>query len=242
MSLLNNWKITLTASEKFNITLIFLFVVIVTFMSIFKLDVTIQSSGVVVPQGHSSTFDTMVTGKVTKVNFQEGDTVKAGDVIVELDPGVGYEKYQVITNVDGKIQNLYYKNPGGVIKQGQNVVTIIPTDGVCIVEAKLLLKDRGYVKIGQKVKIKLNNIDSMNYAPINGEIISISPDAVQSQQGNYYVIDVVLEKQQFVSGSNTYDLYPGIDVVAHILTGERSVLNYLASPILSDVGNALQEK
>jgi len=179
---------------------------------------------------------------VTKVNFQEGDTVKAGDVIVELDPGVGYEKYQVITNVDGKIQNLYYKNPGGVIKQGQNVVTIIPTDGVCIVEAKLLLKDRGYVKIGQKVKIKLNNIDSMNYAPINGEIISISPDAVQSQQGNYYVVDIVLEKQQFVSGSNTYDLYPGIDVVAHILTGERSVLNYLASPIMSDIGNALQEK
>ena len=84
MNLLKNWKSTLTASEKFNITLIFLFVVIVTFLSTFKLDVTIQSSGVVVPQGHASTFDTMVTGKVTKVNFQEGDTVKAGDVIVCL--------------------------------------------------------------------------------------------------------------------------------------------------------------
>ena len=242
MNRLKNYISSFTASERFNLSLITLFVVIVLFLSLFKLDVTVQSNGVVVPQGHSSTFDTMVTGKVTKVNFQEGDTVKAGDVIVELDPGVGYEKYQVITNVDGKIQNLYYKNSGGVIKQGQNVVTIVPTDGQCIVEAKLMLKDRGYIKIGQKVKIKLNNIDSMNYAPINGEIISISPDAVQSQQGNYYMIDVALEKQQFVSGSNTYDLYPGIDVIAHILTGERSVLNYLASPIMSDIGNALQEQ
>ena len=135
MNRLKNYISSFTASERFNLSLITLFVVFVLFLSLFKLDVTVQSSGVVVPQGHSSTFDTMVTGKVTKVNFQEGDTVKAGDVIVELDPGVGYEKYQVITNVAGKIQNLYYKNPGGVIKQGQNVVTIIPTDGVCIVEA-----------------------------------------------------------------------------------------------------------
>ena len=53
-----------------------------------------------------------------------------------------------------------------LIQQGQNVVTIIQQTVcvcVCIVEAKLLLKDRGYVKVGQKVKIKLNNIDSMNY-------------------------------------------------------------------------------
>ena len=76
-----------------------------------------------------------------------------------------------------------------------------PRRCVCIVEAKLLLKDRGYVKVGQKVKIKLNNIDSMNYAPINGEIVSISLMLCRVQTGNYYVIDVAPEKQQFVSRS-----------------------------------------
>ena len=54
---------------------------------------------------------------------------------------------------------------------------------------------------------------------------------MQSQTGNYYVIDVSPEKQQFVIQLQTHMIYiPELDVIPHILTGERSVLNYLASP------------
>lgn len=237
-----NYINSLTLSERFNIILIKLFVLIVIFMAVFKLDITIQANGRVIPQGNTTTVDSMVTGQIESVNFKEGDTVKKGDEIVILNPGVGYEKYKVKAPVDGKIQNLYYKNPGGVIKQGQNVVIIVPVDGECIVEAKLMLKDRGYVQVGQTANIKLNNADAMLYGPIQGVIESVSPDAVQSKDGNYFLVRVKLNKQRFESGSSTYELYPGIDVQTYILTGKRSVLDYVLSPISNGLTSALQEK
>lgn len=242
MNRLKNYINSFTVSERFNIALIKLFVIAVIFMAVFQLDITIQANGRVIPQGNITSVDSMVTGQIEAVNFKEGDTVKKDEVIVVLNPGVGYEKYNVKAPVDGKIQNLYYKNPGGVIKQGQNVVIIVPTNSENIVEAKLMLKDRGYVQTGQTVSVKLNNADAMLYGPIQGVIESVSPDAVQSQQGNYFLVRIKLNKQRFESGSSTYELYPGIDVQAYILTGKRSVLNYLLTPISNGLNSALQEK
>ncbi len=211
-------------------------------MSYSKVDVTTQATGTVIPESNSTTIDTMVDGQIDLVNVKQGDIVKEGDVILIINPGVGYEPYSVIANVKGRIQTLHYKNPGSVVKKGEPILTIVPEDQKLIVLGKLFVKDRGYVKVGQASKVKLANQDQLKFGPIDAKIVSISPDAVQSQQGSYYEIELELTEQKFSAGKIEYLLVPGIQVQIFILTGDRTVLSYITTPFHNGIGQALQER
>ena len=82
----------------------------------------------------------------------------------------------------------------------------------------------------------------MKFGPIDAKILSISPDAVQSQEGSYYEIELELAEQQFTAGNIEYVLVPGIQVQIFILTGERTVLSYVTTPFHNGMGQALQER
>ena len=211
-------------------------------MACSKVDVTTQATGIVITESNSTTIDTMVDGQIDQVNFKQGDIVKEGDVILVINPGVGYEPYNIIANVKGRIQSLNYKNPGAVVKKGEPILTIVPQDQTLVVLGKLFVKDRGYVAVGQSSKIKLANQDQLKFGPIDAKIMSISPDAVQSQEGSYYEIELELAEQQFTAGNIEYVLVPGIQVQVFILTGERTVLSYITTPFHNGIGQALQER
>lgn len=236
------FQISSNSSSKFFVVLFVLFASVFTWMFYSKLDVTTQATGIVIPESNSTTIDTMVDGQIDQVKVKQGDIVTVGDIILVINPGVGYEPYNIIANVKGRIQVLNYKNPGAVVKKGEPILTIVPEDQQLVVLGKLFVKDRGYVKAGQSAKIKLANQDQLRFGPIDAKIISISPDAVQSQQGAYYEIELKLEKQKFTSGKNEYNLVPGIQVQIYILTGERTVLSYITTPFHNSVGQALQER
>ena len=211
-------------------------------MACSKVDVTTQATGIVITESNSTTIDTMVDGQIDQVNFKQGDIVNEGDVILVINPGVGYEPYNIIANVKGRIQSLNYKNPGAVVKKGEPILTIVPQDQTLVVLGKLFVKDRGYVAVGQPSKIKLANQDQLKFGPIDAKIMSISPDAVQSQEGSYYEIELELAEQQFTAGNIEYVLVPGIQVQIFILTGERTVLSYITTPFHNGIGQALQER
>ena len=211
-------------------------------MACSKVDVTTQATGIVITESNSTTIDTMVDGQIEQVNFKQDDIVNEGDVILVINPGVGYEPYNIIANVKGRIQSLNYKNPGAVVKKGEPILTIVPQDQTLVVLGKLFVKDRGYVAVGQPSKIKLANQDQLKFGPIDAKIMSISPDAVQSQEGSYYEIELELAEQQFTAGNIEYVLVPGIQVQIFILTGERTVLSYITTPFHNGIGQALQER
>ncbi len=230
------------SSSKFFLGITTLFVTFIVWMWFAKVDITTQAIGYVVPESNFTSIDTMVDGQVVEVNVKQGDLVKKNDVILIINPGVGYEPYNVTANIDGRIQTLHFKNPGAVVKKGETILLIVPVDQKLIVSGKLFVKDRGYVKVGQSAKIKLANQDQLTFGPIDATIISISPDAVQSERGTWYEIELELEQQKFTSGSIDYTLVPGIQVQIFILTGERTVLSYVTTPFHNSVGQALQER
>ena len=207
-----------------------------------RVDITTQAIGYVVPESNFTSIDTMVDGQVIEVKVKQGDPVNKGDVILVINPGVGYEPYNVIANIDGRIQTLNYRNPGAVVKKGETIVLLVPADQKLIVSGKLFVKDRGYVKVGQSAKIKLANQDQLKFGPIDAKIISISPNAVQSQKGTWYEIELELKQQKFTSGNIDYTLVPGIQVQIFILTGNRSILSYITNPFYNSIGQALQER
>ena len=235
-------KLSISSSSKFFLAITCLFVVFFVWMACSKVDVTTQATGIMITESNSTTIDTMVDGQIDQVNFKQGDIVKEGDVILVINPGVGYEPYNIVANVKGRIQSLNYKNPGAVVKKGEPILTIVPQDQTLIVLGKLFVKDRGYVTVGQSSKVKLANQDQLKFGPIDAKILSISPDAVQSQEGSYYEIELELAEQKFTAGNIEYILVPGIQVQVFILTGERTVLSYVTTPFHNGIGQALQER
>ena len=230
------------SSSKFFLGITTLFVTFMLWMWFAKVDITTQAIGYVVPESNFTSIDTMVDGQVVEVKVKQGDLINKGDVILIINPGVGYEPYNVIANIDGRIQTLNYRNPGAVVTKGETIVLLVPVDQKLIVSGKLFVKDRGYIKLGQSAKIKLANQDQLKFGPIDATIISISPDAVQSEQGTWYEIELELEQQKFTSGSIDYTLVPGIQVQIFILTGERTILSYVTTPFHNSIGQALQER
>tara|TARA_Y100000593_G_C4229590_1_gene296254 strand:+ start:247 stop:948 length:702 start_codon:yes stop_codon:yes gene_type:complete len=230
------------ASSRFFFAITTLFVIFFVWMSFAKVDITTQAVGIVVPEKNITKLGTMVTGEIVAVNYKQGDIVKKGDVIITINPGVGYEPRNIVANIDGRIQELTYRNPGSVVKQGDGLAILVPLDQKLIVNGRLLVKDRGYVKVGMDAKIRLANQDQLKFDSINAKIISISPDAVQSDSAAWYDIELEIEKEFFTSGDTTYNLVPGIHVYVFILTGERTVLSYVTTPFHNGIGQALQER
>jgi adhesin transport system membrane fusion protein len=110
------------------------------------------------------------------------------------------------------------------------------------VQGRLLVKDRGYVSVGQNAKIRLANQDQLKFDSIDAKITKISPDAVQSDSAAWYDIELELTATEFKSSDTTYVLVPGIHVQVYILTGERTVLSYITTPFHNGIGQALQER
>ena len=230
------------ASNQFFFAITTLFAVFFIWMAIAKVDITTQAVGIVVPEKNITKLGTMVTGEIVAVNYKQGDVVKKGDIIITINPGVGYEPRHIIANIDGRIQELTFKNPGSVVKQGDGLAILVPLNQKLIVNGRLLVKDRGYVTVGMEAKVRLANQDQLKFDSINAKVISISPDAVQSQSTAWYDIELEIEKEFFTSGTTTYNLVPGIHVYVFILTGERTVLSYITTPFHNGIGQALQER
>ena len=230
------------ANNGFFFALTAMFISFFVWMYLAKVDVTTVANGIVVPENNITRLGTMVTGEIVAVNYKQGDTVKKGDIIVTINPGVGYEAYHIRANINGRIQELTYKNPGSVVKQGDALAILVPLDQKLIVMAQLQVKDRGYIELNQKAKIKLASMEQMTYLPIDAEVISISPNAIQTDNASYYELELILESQTFANGDMQYKLVPGIQVHVFILTGERTILSYITTPFHNGVSQALQER
>ena len=230
------------ASNRFFFAITTLFVMFFVWMTFAKVDVTTVANGLIVPERNITKLGTMVTGEIVAVNYKQGDTVKKGDIIITINPGVGYEPYHIRANIDGRIQNLTFKNPGSVVKQGDALAILVPLDQKLIVIGQLQVKDRGYIEVGQSAKIKLASMEQLTYQPIVAKLVSISPDAVQTDMMSYYELELELDSQTFVNGDMQYKLVPGVQVHIFILTGERTILSYITTPFHNGISQALQER
>lgn len=145
--------------------------------------------------------------------------------------------------INGVLKKLYIVTKGGVIKPGDTVADIVPSDEKLIIAAHLRISDIGYVKKNQSVFLQLPNADSRKFNKIKGTIINISPDTFTNQQRRtYYKIQIESEKRYFQSREHKYRLYPGMVVLAYIHIGQRTVLEYFIDPFMNKLSFSMQER
>ena len=145
--------------------------------------------------------------------------------------------------LDGVVLMRAVTSPGMVVQPGGTVMTLVPEDSGLIIEAKLPVRDIGFVSVGQKSRVSLS-AGVRGFGPISGTVVSVSADAISDSPDHppFYLVKVRVEENCFRNGEATYELIPGVQVNVAILTGMRTVLAYLFAPLVVDFRQGFQER
>ena len=144
--------------------------------------------------------------------------------------------------IDGFIKTLHI-GMGGVLRPGDPVADIVPADDRLIVEAQLPTQDIGHVAVGQPAVIKLASADAMRYGSLTGAVVHVSPDTLITPEGSpFYKVRIELDQSFFQRGKFRHELFPGMQVMTSIQTGDRTVMQYLLDPVMFRLGDAMQER
>ncbi|HJO71834.1 MAG TPA: HlyD family type I secretion periplasmic adaptor subunit [Rhodospirillales bacterium] len=145
--------------------------------------------------------------------------------------------------VDGVVKTLYVYTVGGVVQPGATVVDVVPGTDRLVIEAKLSPQDIGYVHAGQTATVRLASSDAARFGNLDGEVVQVSPDTLETAEGiPYYKVRITTAHDYFEIKDERYRLVPGVQVMCNILTGQRSVLQYLSDPFLGSFQQAFSER
>ncbi|HCJ1062737.1 TPA: HlyD family type I secretion periplasmic adaptor subunit [Legionella pneumophila] len=149
--------------------------------------------------------------------------------------------------VYGIVKQIKTTTIGGVVQPGSDLLEIVPLDDTLLIEAKIRPSDIGFIHPGQKAMVKITAYDFSIYGGLEGVVEHISADTIidektDKKKESYYIVKVRTEKNYLGTEKKPLPIIPGMQATVDILTGQKSVLQYLLKPILKAKQSALRER
>ncbi len=156
------------------------------------------------------------------------------------------DKTVIKSSVDGIVKEIYMNTIGGVVQAGASLMDIIPNSDNLLVEAKIDPKDIAFISPSQKAIVKITAYDFSIYGGLEGKIVEISADSIidkDSKDGkSYYKIIVQTNKNYLEKNGNKLPIIPGMIASVDVITGKKTIMDYILKPILKIKQNSLHEK
>jgi hemolysin D len=135
--------------------------------------------------------------------------------------------------IAGRVQQLAVHTEGGVVTTAQPLLRIVPDDAMLEVEARVLDRDIGFVREGQRAVIKVDSFDFTRYGTLGGRLARLAREAVADEAlGSCYLAHIVLDSALFTVDGRQVGLSPGMQVTAEFKFGRRRVIEFLLSPLV----------
>ena len=145
--------------------------------------------------------------------------------------------------VRGTVKQIIINTIGGVVKPGESILEIVPLDDTLLFEVQIRPADIAFLYPGQKAKIKITAYDFSIYGGLVGVVEQISADTITDERGDsYYKVKLRTETNAILHRGTQLPIIPGMTASVDILTGKKSVLDYLLKPILKASQSALRER
>lgn len=147
--------------------------------------------------------------------------------------------------IDGVVQQLAVNTIGGVVTAAQTLMVIVPANGDLEIDAKVLNKDIGFVRVGQRAAVKFETYQFTRHGFIEGTMQWVGIDAMNDPQlGLVYPVRILLSDTTMPNkvNGNRGSVAPGMAVTADIAIGKRRVLEYFLAPILRYKEESLRER
>ncbi len=145
--------------------------------------------------------------------------------------------------VDGIVQKLFVHTVGGVVKPGADLVEIVPTNKKLFLEIKIKPSDIAFIHPGAEAKVKISAYDYAIHGGLIGKVVNISPDTITDKKENtFYLIHIVTEKNYLGSKEHPLNIIPGMTANVDIITGQKTVMEYILKPILKSKQYVFSER
>jgi membrane fusion protein, adhesin transport system len=144
----------------------------------------------------------------------------------------------------GRINRVLVSTVGGIIRPGEPVVEIVPSDKSLLIEALVLPKDIAFVRFAQVARVDITAYDSAVYGSLDGRVVSISPDAVINERTgeSHYTVRVRTDANSLKDKQGrSLPIGPGMIANVKLLGDKRSVMSYILTPITRLGENAFRE-
>ena len=153
------------------------------------------------------------------------------------------DRTMVKSPVNGIVQKLFIHTVGGVVKPGADLVEIVPTNDKLFLEIKIKPSDIAFIHPGAKAKVKISAYDYAIHGGLIGTVINISPDTITDKKENtFYLIHVKTDKNYLGSAEHPLKIIPGMTASVDIVTGKKTVMQYILKPILKSKQYVFSER
>lgn len=131
----------------------------------------------------------------------------------------------------------------GVIKPGDAIMEIVPVDDQLVVEARIKPSDVAFLHPGQDATVKITAYDFSIYGGLKGKLTGISADTITDEKGeSFYQIRITTDQNTIVRNGENLPIIPGMVASVDILTGEKTVMEYLMKPLVKSLSQAMNER
>src|SRR5512144_1626735 len=185
------------------------------------------------------------TDRIEKVDADLVDTqAKRIELDKQIKEGLDRLKRTVIkAPISGAVLNLKFKTISGVIRAGDPVLDIVPTEEDLIIDARVAPNDIDDVHAGLKAYVMFPSFPQRNLLRLDGRVDQVSADAMQDERtGQHYFTAKVRVDRAYLKGlAPNLELVPGMPAEVFIATVERTFLEYLVQPILQTIERSFRE-
>jgi adhesin transport system membrane fusion protein len=149
----------------------------------------------------------------------------------------------VLSPVHGIIKTMKVNTIGGVVQPGSDMVEIVPIEDNLLIEAKVRPQDVAFLHPGQQAMVKFSAYDYTIYGGLKAKLELIGADTITDDKGNsFYMIQVRTDRNHLGGDNKPLLIIPGMTATVDIITGEKSVLDYLLKPVLKARTEAMRER
>jgi adhesin transport system membrane fusion protein len=134
--------------------------------------------------------------------------------------------------MNGVIRRILIKEEN-VAQRAQTIMELLPTDDTLEVDARFRPADRGYLEVGMEATVEVDAYDSTVYGGLPASVMRISADTIEDSRGQaWYEVRLRTESSRLHYENQTLEIKPGMTVKVDVISGEKSIFDYLMKPIL----------
>ena len=153
------------------------------------------------------------------------------------------ERTLVRASMNAVVNRLLVNTIGGVVQPGSPMLELVPIDDELVVEVEISPKDIAYVIPGQRASIKLTAFDFAKFGALDGEVTKISADSISKEDGSiWYLCQVSVPADTMTTLGKTIQIQTGMVAQVDIISGEKTVLEYLLQPVTKIANEAFRER
>lgn len=153
------------------------------------------------------------------------------------------DRTEVRAPVDGVVNQIMIQTIGGIVEPAMRLIEIVPVGDELKIIAKIKPNEIAFLNVGQPVKVKITAYDPQKYGSLDGLLSRIAANSATDRDGNIlFEIEVRTEKNYLGSISHPLPITSGMVANVEVITGTRTILNYLMKPLHRGFDRALRER